>query len=341
MDTDEQAFLTAIAASPDDDTPRLVFADWLDERATGDDNARAALIRAQCRLEYPDLEPRERRDMETQVRKILRANKKQWLAPLQSNGFGSSWQFRRGFIDNGSLSATKFTSDGAKLFLLAPMLRAIKFPYARGEVTPLADCPFLARLASVDLTLMCTCGVCPIDVELRNLFQSKHAKNLTSLNVAQDRIDEVNVRALIQSQPLSQLTHLDLTSNPLGTSGITLLSRATNLQKLTSLNLSGTELNNAGIQTLATATAFPALRTLVLRENNIGASGIRAFSQSPLCAQLETLTLTGNRVGETGAAALAKLPATANVKWLDVRQNRLSAKAIQLLKARFGSGLTV
>jgi len=36
-------------AAPDDDTPRLVFADWLDERGTGDDHLRAELIRAQCR----------------------------------------------------------------------------------------------------------------------------------------------------------------------------------------------------------------------------------------------------------------------------------------------------
>ncbi len=40
---EEQSFLTVIVANPDDDTPRLVFADWLDERGTDDDRARAAL----------------------------------------------------------------------------------------------------------------------------------------------------------------------------------------------------------------------------------------------------------------------------------------------------------
>jgi uncharacterized protein (TIGR02996 family) len=43
----EQAdFIRAILAEPEDDAPRLVFADWLEERGEGD---RAAWIRASCR----------------------------------------------------------------------------------------------------------------------------------------------------------------------------------------------------------------------------------------------------------------------------------------------------
>lgn len=42
---DEAAFLAAITAAPDDDTPRLVFADWLEEHGQG---PRAAFIRRQC-----------------------------------------------------------------------------------------------------------------------------------------------------------------------------------------------------------------------------------------------------------------------------------------------------
>jgi uncharacterized protein (TIGR02996 family) len=42
MCPDERAFLDAVLASPDDDLPRLVYADWLEERRRGD---RAAMIR--------------------------------------------------------------------------------------------------------------------------------------------------------------------------------------------------------------------------------------------------------------------------------------------------------
>lgn len=48
--SDEAGFLAAIAADPDDNTARLVFADWLEEH---DQPERAEFIRVQCRLAQP------------------------------------------------------------------------------------------------------------------------------------------------------------------------------------------------------------------------------------------------------------------------------------------------
>jgi uncharacterized protein (TIGR02996 family) len=44
---DGSALFAAILAAPDDDAPRLVYADWLDEQGRGDG---ADLIRVQCGL---------------------------------------------------------------------------------------------------------------------------------------------------------------------------------------------------------------------------------------------------------------------------------------------------
>lgn len=47
--TDRLALLRAILAAPDDDTPRLIYADWLDEHGTTDaDEARVEYIRLTC-----------------------------------------------------------------------------------------------------------------------------------------------------------------------------------------------------------------------------------------------------------------------------------------------------
>src|SRR4051812_30596776 len=63
--SDQAALLQAIIANPDDDTPRLMYADWVDENlpdktpspAAGP-SARAEYIRVQCRLaQYPFDEP--------------------------------------------------------------------------------------------------------------------------------------------------------------------------------------------------------------------------------------------------------------------------------------------
>lgn len=45
------AFLRAILDRPDDDAPRLVYADWLDDRGDAD---RAELIRVQCEIAKPE-----------------------------------------------------------------------------------------------------------------------------------------------------------------------------------------------------------------------------------------------------------------------------------------------
>src|SRR5207244_2028609 len=46
MQTEAEAFLARIRAFPDDDAPRLVFADWLDEQ----NDPRGAFIRVQIAL---------------------------------------------------------------------------------------------------------------------------------------------------------------------------------------------------------------------------------------------------------------------------------------------------
>ena len=62
--TDADALLRAIVRHPDDDTPRLVYADWLQENDRAEE---AEFLRVQCRLaaaepddpEYPALADRD------------------------------------------------------------------------------------------------------------------------------------------------------------------------------------------------------------------------------------------------------------------------------------------
>jgi uncharacterized protein (TIGR02996 family) len=60
-------FLEAIAAVPDEDGPRLVFADWLEEQ--GESNY-AEFIRLQCRLAGISLEDSQRRVLESREQQL-------------------------------------------------------------------------------------------------------------------------------------------------------------------------------------------------------------------------------------------------------------------------------
>ena len=324
--TDEQAFLTTILAEPDDDTPRLVFADWLDERGSEEDHPRAALIRAQCRLENLPEGHAERTKLEREAKRILRKHEGHWTKSIRSTKLLSDITFRRGFIDGGSMSPTAFVQRGEELFKLAPTLRSLRFPNAANEVTELAESPFLERLASIDLTYMCTCGICPIDEELRDLFKSKHTANLRCLKVSRDRINPEGAAALARSKALANLTELDLSWNPLQAAGLQAFVRSKHFRKLTTLNLAHTTLQRTGTEILATAANFPALTRLDLSENSIRTSGAAALAESPLFRQLAVVNLAENRIGEGGSAALAKLPADAKLESLDVSGNNLSEK---------------
>lgn len=70
MTTTENTFLAAILADPEDDLPRLVYADWIEERGRAADVARAEFIRAGCelaKLEATLSRPFEDQDLCTEV----------------------------------------------------------------------------------------------------------------------------------------------------------------------------------------------------------------------------------------------------------------------------------
>jgi uncharacterized protein (TIGR02996 family) len=94
--SDEKALLAAIWEHPHEDTPRLMYADWLDEQGDPAKADRAELIRIQCELailsprhaRYPALAKRERQ--------LLKTRRKEWIQSLKKSHQKSA-PFWRGF----------------------------------------------------------------------------------------------------------------------------------------------------------------------------------------------------------------------------------------------------
>jgi uncharacterized protein (TIGR02996 family) len=74
----ELAFLRTILAYPEDDAPRLVFADWLDEHG---EFARAEFIRLQIEL-YHATPEEDVRELQQREQELLRDNELRWNAVL-------------------------------------------------------------------------------------------------------------------------------------------------------------------------------------------------------------------------------------------------------------------
>src|SRR5262245_55720746 len=109
--SDDDAFLQAVLDRPDDDAPRLVYADWLEEHGDPD---RAEFIRVQ--IEQARLPQGDRRGPALRKREkgLLKANKKAWLRPFADLIYKG--EFRRGFLERVEVFCDQLLTGGAALF---------------------------------------------------------------------------------------------------------------------------------------------------------------------------------------------------------------------------------
>ena len=89
-----ESFLAAIRESPEEDTHRLVCADWFDDQGDGD---RAEFIRTQVQLGRLKEDDPQRPGLEQLQRELLEVNEPRWVGRLPDTV--TDWSFRGGFLD--------------------------------------------------------------------------------------------------------------------------------------------------------------------------------------------------------------------------------------------------
>src|SRR5262245_15977158 len=151
---DRAAFLRAICANPDDDLPRLVFADWLDEHGEPE---RAEFIRVQ--IEFARLsaagpkgdELKARLDeLKAREKHLLAAPGVRWHPPLPAGVMvGSSV---RGFVGSVLVrNLTAFVGIADQLFASHPIYHLRVVNPRPQYLRSLARLPFLSGLTILDV----------------------------------------------------------------------------------------------------------------------------------------------------------------------------------------------
>jgi uncharacterized protein (TIGR02996 family) len=114
-----QAFLRDICANPEDDTPRLIYADWLDERG---EEARAEFIRVQCEMYQREI-VQGRRWLKGHVRahELSRELEAAVWSGLPESMRPMIW--RRGFVDEVSCSWGDWVCHGPSVCARQPVTR--------------------------------------------------------------------------------------------------------------------------------------------------------------------------------------------------------------------------
>jgi uncharacterized protein (TIGR02996 family) len=277
--SDEEALLAAIAAHPEEDTPRLAYADWLDEN---DQPARAEFIRLQIELAtltagFDSCGPRFD-ELHRRERELLAAHRADILGSLGEERAGVRYEFDRGFVRRLSLDAGAFTEHAAAVAALKPAPR--------------------------DVT------VHGVIAAWRDVVTDPHFGLVTRLvmqraNQWDDVVIPDVVRRMGERARPNRVRALDFKRCRIGDEGLIQLVAHADKWRVAELDLSNNGLTDEGIDALVGSPMPVRLRRLVLSWNPITERGAVAIARGWPADQPLSLTVSGSTlIGTAGWSAL-------------------------------------
>lgn len=352
MPSERDALLAAICANPEDDTPRLVFADWLDENGSA---KWAELIRVECELarlaedgsgaeaifrflwgadqgaitsvDWPKVDSEIARRVELSLCATrLRGKAKSQMACVRPKQCGVKFvdDTHRGFPSRVTVEKLDpFIGALPALLKTNPRLTIARLLNGRGghEVSVrLVEAGLLQWSKEVvifnDINVM---------IEFSSSADAKDVRVLTHNGGEED----VLIRWLCASPHWTGLQSVTLAEfGGLDRASAAEFFRAKHLQKLTRLVVNGHDWTRHTIKEL---NHFTELRELNLRYCGLGDDAAVALANMPGLANLRSLSLQDNRITGRGATALLTSPHLANLGFLDLENNPvcgLGAKAL-------------
>lgn len=271
----EAELLEAIWQHPADDAPRLVYADWLQERG----DPRGKYIHLSCQPS-PNEEQKELAAM------LFQQHKDAWLAPFLRLG-AKSVPFERGFPISVSAEPKAWAENGAALLKMAPITHVAVTATSAHSLAPLFALPEFARISRLgfygcvggdDLVRELTQN--PAQLTRLDFWKTRLSvegvamlaswsglRSVRQLSLIESQLDGEAVEPLARSQMLSGLTELALLYNSLGPFGARALAESKTLSSLVSLDVRSCALEFEGVSAFVDGRGLPALRELKISWN--------------------------------------------------------------------------
>jgi uncharacterized protein (TIGR02996 family) len=367
--TDGEALRAAIVAEPEDDTLRLIYADWLEENSRPE---RAAFVRAQVWAAQAEPYSPEALKHNRLADRVSLAQRTEWAKTVSSRV--SEWRFSRGFVEHVAIHAASFPRNAASVFAVEPIrsVQVVRFAFGNAspeEVTlrPFFEVPELARVTRLDFRQVHLSEAGDFDP----LTECRHLGNLTDLCLRETPVPPGWLGTMLVGPAFPALAGLDLTDvSHLGPRLADMLPRADH-RRFRRLDVSRVVFTSDQIQRALAARCLREveelrlgwmlgsgregalthldlgwviprnrLRLLDLNGQGIGDEGVKEFvkelprRREPL--PLRWLGLAHNRIGADGVRALVRSDeAKLKLYYLDVRGNGLTLSQKAALQSRF------
>lgn len=359
--SDRDALLAAIIANPEEDIPRLMLADWLQENG---EDARGQFIRRQIEVARVEPYSRAARTAQSAAERLLEGRRAEWSRTVRQWVVG--WEFGRGFVEHVAVNVANFPHDAERIFAFEPIrsLQPVRFaaavmapldsffetpqleritrldlsgmPLSPVEMEPLIDCPYLAGVA--DLCLRRT-PVMPDWLEAFLLSPAMPA--LAGLDLGDVTHLGPRLADTLPALFLRTFQHLDLSRITFTSNQIKAVLGSRCLQEVEELRLGwmpGSTREGALTHLdLGWVIPWDRLRLLDLSAQGVGSSGVleivRELNSRSGEPHLRWLGLAHNHVGSDGVRALVR--SNLNLHHLDLRGNGLSLPDRAALQSRF------
>ncbi len=298
-----ESFIHTIVANPEDDAPRLVYADWLDETGDPANADRAEFIRLQCRLETLPARAPERPGLEQREKSLLSRYARIWAEPFRQ--VVNWWTYRRGFIESASVKTEGMRATFGPLFRElvegTPLREVILFEQTDDIGCLLAAAPLMTRLRSFSVRhgFLYTSGRF-----YRTLFASPHFAGLTRLELEASRngswFRPRILSAILQLPTLNGLTELYLSDyiTNLHPTVLRTIARSPTLANLTRLSIESTTFDRSTIRGILRAAYAQRLEVLELRSCRLDGPAWEELLSPESLPALKRLFLCGATVNE-------------------------------------------
>lgn len=222
-----KCFFDAIAENPGDDTPRLIFADWLEEQGF---NSRAEFIRLQIQRESLEPGTVPWGHLRHREKKLISAHSNEWFG--SSQGKLMSRKFKRGFIHTARVNAYALAREPEALFFFGPI-----------EKITLERTGDFQRWGAEALL-------------------APELAYISSLRVNNFRLQPDDIVRLANSPGVRHLRYLDLSRNHVDTKGVEAIARSPHFKRLQKLELHNVGLAYSSIEELFHSPLYPRLKAI-------------------------------------------------------------------------------